>query len=469
MDVDQNGDGERDESIPPEPVSRSHSPGFEETNGETEMEMERHAPEQARMTPTLTNGQSIGVQSDQVAELASETTLLTVPDGKHVMHTAWNPQDPNVLAVAGEALCRIWKLAKRPPASSDPAVDEYHDLLEPFETALVTTIAWSPTGEILAMATKDTPKATSVQIGLVSLFSKSGTSIDELPYTDDGIIAFKWSPNGGLLLGIIASGAAESTLVVWEVDNPGTKCYHKLEGVVRDAAWVDKAHFVVCGHDVIAYFVFDGQNITLERVRAENEQRHRWSHLRFDSTTKTMAIAAEDESVLAIINSSDELATTFAHEEEITALEYRPTPNPQAFSPSSPCLLATSALDGKIKLWDAQRPFNLITTLELGKETPPMAISFTPDGYLVAAANWNRVLIWNPDYTTTPKASWRGDCGQWQSLATNGHDQDSGIGEEDEQIPQHSLSWDADGGKIAYGLRNQVCRQTRMFIQKKKC
>lgn len=469
MDVDGNGDGEREESDFPEPVSRSHSLGLEETKSEIEMELERQAPEQARMTPTLTNGQSVGVQSDKVAELASETTLLTVPDGKHVIHTAWNPQDPNILAVAGEALCRIWNLARRPPASSDPALGEYHDLLEPFETALVTTIAWSPNGEILAMATKDTQRATSVQIGLVSLFSKRGTSIDELPYADDGIIAFKWSPNGRLLLGIISSGAAESTLVIWDVENPETKCYHRLDGVVRDAAWTDRARFVVCGHDVIAYFTFDGHNVTMERVRAENEQRHRWSHLRFDSATKTTAIAAEDESVLAIINSSDELVTTFAHEEEITALEYRPTPNPQPFSPSPPCLLATSALDGKIKLWDAERPFDLVTTLELGKETPPMAISFTPDGYLLAAANGNRVLVWNPEYSTTPKASWRGDSGQWQSLATNGHDQDSGIGEEDEQIPQHSLSWDADGGKLAYGLRNQVRFQSRMFVQKKNC
>ena len=453
MDVD---DIEPDQSEQPEPVSPSHSAGMEECKSELEMDMERHAPEPARMTPTLANGQSVGVQSDQVAELVSETTL-TVPDGKHVMHTAWNPRDPHILAVAGEALCRIWNLAKRPPASSD-------DLLDHFETALVTTIAWSPDGEILAMATKYTQKAAFVQIGLVSLFSKRGRSIDELPFTDDGIIAFRWSPSGNLLLGIISSGATESTLVIWDVANPETKAYHSLDSVVRDAAWTNKSHFMVCGHDLIAYFAFDGQNITLVRIRDENERRCKWSHLRFDPATQTAAVAAEDESVLAIINSSDQLVATSAHEEDITALEYRPMSNSLSITPSSRCLLATSALDGKIKLWDAQKPFDIVATLELGRETPPMAICFPPNGQLVAAANWNRVLIWDPEYSTTPKACWRGESGQWQGLAANGLDHDSGIGEEDEQIPQHSLSWDVEGGKLAYGLRNQVCLSGRSSL-----
>ena len=219
---------------------------------------------------------------------------------------------------------------------------------------------------------------------------------------------------------------------------------------------------------MIAYFAFDGQSITMVRIRAENERRCKWSHLRFDPATQTAAVVAEDESVLAIINSSDELVATSAHEEDITALEYRPMSSFLSVTPSSRCLLATSALDGKIKLWDVQKPFDIVTTLELGRETPPMAICFPPDGHLVAAANWNRILIWDPEYSTTPKACWRGEPGQWQGLAANGLDQDSGIGEEDEQIPQHSLSWNVESGKLAYGLRNQVSYQNLFFYLEAK-
>ena len=462
MEIDQNGERNYDDLEVPEPISSSHSPGLDEEKPDG-MEVDRHAPEQARMTPTLNNGQSVGGQSDKVTELASETTLVNFQYGKHVIHTAWNPQDPGILAIAGEALCRIWNLAKRPPTSDDSPPGEFHDLLEPSETALVTTIAWSPDGETLAMATQDTQKTTMLQIGLVSLFTKGGMSIDELHYTGDGVITFKWNPTGEFLLGIISSGASESTLRVWNVRESDIKSYLRLDGVVRDAAWIGKTEFVICGHDIIRYFNFDGQHIILGRDCSEDKRKHNWSHIRYDIATNTTAIAAEEESILAIISSSDELHTTHAHEEDITALEYRPIPNPLSVSLTSPCLLATSSLDGKIKLWDAQKPFHVVTTLELGRESPPIAISFTPDGYLVAAANWNKVLIWNPEYSSAPKARWKGKPEQWQSVAMNGLDHDSGIGEEEEQIPQHSLSWDVDGGKLAYGLRNQVCSVMRSF------
>ena len=84
-----------------------------------------------------------------------------------------------------------------------------------------------------------------------------------------------------------------------------------------------------------------------------------------------------------------------------------------------------------------------------------MAIEFTADGSFLAAASWNRVMIWDPTKGGLPTAIWRGEMGHWQGHATNGVDQDSGIGEE-EDIPAHSLSWDAQGGRLAYGLRNQV-------------
>lgn len=155
------------------------------------------------------------------------------------------------------------------------------------------------------------------------------------------------------------------------------------------------------------------------------------------------------------MDASDKLHTTLAHIDQITSLAFQPVTNPSAYSLSSPRVLATSALDCTIRLWDIQRPFDLLVSLSLGPAVPPMAINFTPDGYLVAAASWNRVAIWNPEKPTVPMAIWNGDPDQWHGLAMNGMDQDSGIGEE-EDIPPHSLSWDANGGKLAYGLKSQV-------------
>ena len=493
MEMEPNGYSRPD---PPEPTSASNSPAAESPNAmigriregaENSMDVDvdvddvddAPAPEHASTTmmgmgigmgmmglalaPTLTNGESVGVQSDKVQELGPETSLLSVPD-KNVMHTAWNPRDPQILATGGEALCRIWTVSTKTsgngmtPASSGNTTQEqqqqqqnYVDTLDPSDNSMVTTMAWSPDGEVLAVATRSD---TADWIGRVSLWDKYGKSLDELPTAQDMILKFCWNPAGTHLLGITSTGRGGSALVVWDSSSSDVMPPFQLDDVVTDAAWTDDQNFTICGHNIIVNMCLDSQGIVALHTRNEQEKFHNWTHIRFDPASHTTAIVAEDSAVLGIIDDSGSLRITSAHAAEITALAYQPLLNPSSYSSSSPRLLATSSVDGTIKLWDANQPFTTVHVLNLGHNTPPMAIGFTPDGYLVAAASWNRVLIWIADIGGMPKASWKGE-GKWQSLAVNGIDQDSGIGEEEEG-PTHSLSWDADGRKLAYGLGSQV-------------
>ena len=418
------------------------------------------------VTPTLTNGESVGVQSDKVRELGPETSLLGVPD-KNVMHTAWNPRDPRILATGGEALCRIWTVLTKTsgnhlsPASARDTKPEqqqqqqqpqYVDTLDPSDDSVVTAMAWSPDGKILVVATRSD---TSDWTGAVSLCDKNGKSVDELPTAQDMVLIFRWNPSGTHILGITSTGRGSSALVVWDTRSSDALPPFQLDDVVTDAAWSDDQQFTICGHNIMVTMTVDAHGIVALHNRNEPEKFQNWTHIRFDPTSHTTAVAAEESAILGIIDASGSLKITTAHDAEITALAYQPISNPSSYSPRSPRLLATSSLDGNIRIWDAHQPFTTVHVLSPGRNTPPMAISFTPDGYLVAAASWNRVLIWNADIGGMPKASWKGEPGKWQSLTVNGIDQDSGIGEEEEG-PTHSLSWDADGGRLAYGLGNQV-------------
>lgn len=479
------------------------------------MEDDAPAPEDARMTLTLTNGQSVGVQSDQVTELGPETITLSLPD-HNVMHTAWNPRDPAVLATAGHALCRIWSVrpshnshdshdshnshtpkspttsladshnARNPinPINShqfnqpnlphhsdhpDHLIDSntnnntlhpphsakdlpYVDILDPSdEASLVTTMAWRPDGDVLAVATRNT---VSDWTGVVSLWSKSGKSIDELPSAQDMVLIFRWSQSGTYLLGITSSGRDSSALVIWNTRSSQALPPLQIDGVVTDAAWTGDRRLTVCGHGIITEVVIEGESLVIVDNRGDTENTERWTNIQYDTATKTTAVAAEESGMLGILHASSHLRTTVAHDAEITALAFQPILDPSSYLPTSPRLLITSSLDGTVKVWDAKNPFSNIHILGLGRSTPAMAISFTPDGDLVAAANWGRILIWNAETGGMPKASWNGDQGRWQSLA-NGVDQDSGIGEEEDGLT-HSLSWDADGRKLAYGLGSQV-------------
>lgn len=407
-------------------------------------------PIQGLMTLTLSNGQSVGVQSDKVVELGAESTTLTVSD-RNVLHTAWNPQDPTILATGGLALCRIWTTV----------TSVYVDILDPNDDSLVTAMAWSPSGNVLAVATRsDTSDWTST----VSLWTKSGKSIAELPAALDMVLIFRWNPSGSHLLAITSSGRGTSALVIWDVQSSQALSPFQLPHVVTDANWSDDRKFLICGHGIIAESIIEGEKITGFHSRDDVDKDQSWTNLHFDLSTRTVAFAADESAMLGIIHPSGKLHTIIAHDAELTALAFQTHEDHVSSQINSPRLLVTSSLDGDIKIWNAKCPFTTIHSLSLGRGVPAMAMSFSPDGYFVAAANTNRILIWDSKEGGTPKASWSGELGTWQG-PTSGLDQDSGIGEVDDQ-PTHSLSWNSDGSNLAYGLGSQV-RRIREHLQSK--
>ena len=462
MELDQNGFAHHE---PPEPKLSMDSPADEgQTAAEgAGMELDDDAPEPDDSRMSLTNGPSVGVQSDRVADLGPETSVLTVPQ-RNVLHTAWSPTDPLLLAVAGDALCRIWTVTKSEESPGPPSPSHrYVDVLEQGDDSAVTALAWSPNGEILAVATRNDD---ADHIGEVSLWSKHGKSIDSLLAAQDMLITFKWNPAGSHLLGITSSGRGSSALIIWDVRSSQALPAFQLDHVATDAVWCDDHKFIICGHSLVAECIVDSSNNISFNNSTGSELYCNWTYARYDTVTQSAAIAAEDSGVLALLKADGQVHTKTAHSAGITAVAFEPIIDASSYSPFSPRRLATSSLDGEIHIWDVARPFSTLHVLNFGRANPPMAMSFTPDGYLVAAANTNRVLFWNAETGGVPKAAWRGDHLSTSSGTefgnkredTNGTlymDGDSGIGEEDEGCT-HSLSWDTNGGRLAYGIGSQV-------------
>ncbi|MCJ1280780.1 hypothetical protein MMC26_000097 [Xylographa opegraphella] len=419
-------------------------------------------------TPTLTNGRSVGVQSDKVAELGPGTTVLRVPEKKNVTHAAWNPRDPRILATGGTALCRLWTLAYVPAAPTSPSVDapdgspkQYTptDLLDGSENCFVTSMAWSPDGEYLAVAHY---ASSPVSRGMIVTCTKDGAMLDELPGGTDMVLNLAWNASGSLILGVTHSDDVDSTLVVWDVQTGSSMQPFHLPTAVLDAAWTEDRKFVVCGNGLIAESHIEDHSIdALRSTRLGVDSSCEWSKIRYDDVTHSMAIAAETSGDLAIVDSSGTMRVKRAHDAEITGLVYQPLSNPATFPDSVPRLLATASIDGSIKIWDARRPFDLVQSFGLGSASPALAMSFTPDGYLVAAASWDKVLFWKAEGRGMPTATWRGKDGEWQTGLDHHMD---GVDDDDDdemRMDTHSLSWDAHGKKLAYGLRDQVCIGTR--------
>ncbi|KAL8730319.1 MAG: hypothetical protein Q9181_004706 [Wetmoreana brouardii] len=461
MDLDQNGFAQHE---PPEPRSLNSPADDGQTAAEgTIMDVTDDAlePDDPRMT--LTDGPSVGVQSDKVAELGTETSVLGLPQ-RNVLHAAWSPTDPQLLAVAGDALCRIWTLTKTPDRPNPNR--HFVDILEQGDDSAVTAMAWSPNGQTLAIATKsdDTDRP-----GEISLWSKDGKSLDNLLAAQDMVIGFRWNPAGTLLLGITSSGSGSSALTIWDVHTSQSLPPFLIDHIITDAAWYDDHRFLVCGHSFVADCVVDLYNSLSFHDRTNEDLHRNWIYARYDAITQSMAIAAEETADLAILTSTGHSRTT-AHSAEITAIAFQPISNPPPYSDSSPRRLATSSLDGDIRIWDVTNPFSILHEVHLGRSNPAMAIRFTPDGYLFAAASANRVLIFNAETRGVPRAVWRGESlittsgTGFGSKIEDGNgamimDGDSGIGEEDEG-GTHSLTWDVDGARLAYSMGSQDASDT---------
>lgn len=461
IDLDRNGFSQHE---PPEPTSL-HSPA---DDGQTaaegiNMDVTDDAPEPDDPRMTLTNGPSVGVQSDKVTELGPETSVLLVPQ-RNVLHAAWSPTDPHLLAVAGDALCRIWTVTKTSDAPHDrPSPNhQFVDILEPGDDSTVTAMAWSPDGQTLAVATRNDDLE---RAGEVTLWSKQGKSMDSLLAAQDYCILFKWNPAGTHLLGIMTSGNGCSALTVWDTHSSQALRPIVLDHVAIDAVWYDNHKFLVCGNSLVAECTVDSHNSLSYFNRVEPDLDRHWTHARYDAMTQTAAIAAEGSADLAVVVSDGQSRIT-AHNAEITAIAFQPITHPSSYFPLSPRRLATSSLDGGIRVWDITNPFSVLYEIHLGQANPPMAISFAPDGYLIAAASANRVLFWNAETGGPPRAIWRGDFSSRHSGTVFGSkgedgdgrmimDGDSGIGEEDERST-HTLSWDIDGAKLAYASGSQV-------------
>lgn len=444
----------------PEPVSPTDYSPAEDGHITNGMDIDDDADAPGSPSPedqlvlTITNGESIGVQSEKVAELGPRTNILTVPEQTHVERTAWNPKDPTILAAGGEALCRFWYGSRKAAFDDNPNQKSYIDLIDPSQRSTVTAMAWSPSGELFAVATRDD---SSEWAGSVTLWSKTGKALDDLSAAQDMVFALRWSPSGSQLLGITSAGADSSSLTLWDIPSNQPMLPYQLPNIILDAAWTSNNQIIICGHDIIASSLLEGGQILTLHKRLEPLVQQNWTHIRYDSRSHTTALAAEESGVLGLIDASNALRTVTAHDDEITALDYQPIINLSAYHASAPRLLATSSNDGTIKIWDAKRPFNTVHTLSLGFAIPAIAMSFTPDGYLVAAANGNRVMIWNAEAGGLPKASWKGLLGKLSNGSlTNGDGTEASIMEKGTGAPNPSLSWDAEGGKLALGVGSQV-------------
>ncbi|KAI9797498.1 MAG: hypothetical protein M1835_000054 [Candelina submexicana] len=512
MEIDRNGYSHAG------PSPKADTPSPPSLAAEADVAQALQDLQEPEPTNTLTNGNSVGVQSDKVVELGPETSLFldldetkagnsvattdatTNMNGRDaaghdpssngvggiggvgprrgsvsvststgtcsVTHLAWNPRDAAILATAGDALSRIWNLTALASTTQNshmtngngfdstaqtnghtPSIqsNDYKNLVGPSERSLITACSWSPDGETLAVATRD---LTADWDGEATTWSKDGQMLHVLPAGHDMILSLEWNPVGSLLLGIATNGQG-STILLWDSSTGQHLTDLNSGDNMKDAAWMTETDFICCGDGrMIRCRTGTNGAVPAISVVQDIETEVKWLNLKCDVAHEVIAITAEEDGVIGVARGSADLSVHMAHEAPITRFEFRPAPKWLTEASNTPSYLLTASTDGNVRLWKIDdSSFEMMQNFSMGASVPAMAADFSPDGSLIAAASYRRLLIWDVEKASVPIASWNPGTEQWPT-----EEEVMETGSSDD----HLLKWQVDGGRLAYGLGNRL-------------
>ena len=298
------------------------------------------------------------------------------------------------------------------------------------------------------------------------------------------ITSLRWQNVGNRLVGF-AFGGQESSLVLWDLHQTyaagsGMQSINVPEAI-HDVDWASHGNVsMVCaaGRGVV-YQCRAATDFAIEHKWASNSSDDEtWDFVKCSwwSEESTIIIAAAADSASLWIPTRD-ITLGNVHSAPITSLHLRPTsiihPNQHSIHD-----FATASLDGTIKLWRLNDQLHELTCLFKisiggGLDFPVLASNFSPDGSHFAAASYDRMMIWDANAGGSPIAKWdisakseigwRGTELKEQRANKSSQQEPNGMAVDNEDDieteagdPDHSLSWDASGKRLAFGLGTQV-------------
>jgi transducin (beta)-like 1 len=254
-------------------------------------------------TPIVTNGPEQGTQVDKVTELSSETTFLTLSDNPMsdkpvLLHCAWNPRDPSILAAAGsDALARLWNISR--VATMSDAADHVNGIIPPYldltdnntaSNSTVGALCWTSDGTAVALAS-DSADEDSARI---TIWGVDGSLLQSYGGFEPPITFLQWNPSNKLLLALMPED--EGTAIT--IFEPSTQAivahplppYRSVEHSF-DATWINDQDFVICGGDVLSTFRWDGK-ISLTN-KFETREDHGLVNVTYDKYSRLLATSSE--------------------------------------------------------------------------------------------------------------------------------------------------------------------------------
>lgn len=436
---------------------------------DTDGELQADAPTDAipAVIHTLNTGESVGIQvaPAKIADLVPSTAILDAPGDNQLTRSLWSPHEQSMLTSRGDTTCGLWRDVNN---TSKPV---YHELLgyRDGDDSLVTALAWEPTGSVLAVAT------CSQGFGELHLFDgRSLDLLETLPASQRVILQLQFQSSGFRLVGLAPydDDSASSSILLWDMAN-GLSAADPLSLTVPET--LEDIDCVVSGANAYVWAT-GGQAVYQCRAFSELKLEHkfssaslndsaRWAFVKsaWRSPADSLLVAASSGEIGSLWLPAKNILRRDAHQAAITGLQIRPAPAIGSDQRSTTDF-ATSSEDGSVKIWRVEPSNNsLHTTVKLTFGQPMFlkTLSYSPDGFCLAAASNNSVRIWNAEHGYNQMAVWQGPV-EWkgnhlkdEDMMSNGA-MSSNWGDGNASALDHCLTWDPDSKKLAFSLGSQV-------------
>lgn len=311
---------------------------------------------------------------------------------------------------------------------------------------------------------------------------------------------------------------------VFNVTTRSVACMTEDDMPIEDAAWVNDTRVIACGDKSLNLFnVETTQMQDITRLASITTDRA-WAIIRYDAVTKQACCVAPNDNTIALLVLGDDeyegpqssplgkgsdlsssrrgysqvaegTETGFRIRVEasqqgdgITAMEWQPltaetaqsqrnettmdvddaiptSPMQRSSDPSTTRILATSARNGTVTLWNAAMAASAeaiqpLRTLLMPDSIPALALAFSPNGRYVAASGTDTVCIWiveeAPGTSGTAATLESRDKPFAVWTAAEGSDVHAESDADCEAWPYQCLSWNSAGTRLACSTHKTV-------------
>jgi len=411
---------------------------------------------------TLELGNSVGIQSESRIEYSvPEMVINTMIPGSDIVHLTWHPQIPSHFMATGGSIWRRWEVPASPSAPlTGITSSDFGSAAANGKKFYIDAVAWSPCGEYLALVMETE----------ISLYGKRGTMLKildqdckgaDLSHNVGTVLSLRWNSDSTLLLAassIVSEAPASSKneprgrLTVWNIELESLSTSLSTTKPALDACWVPDNGILACGEHFIVWHDSDKPDASPKQMHTDIV----WDKVAYEQSTNTALFLAPEAMTLGIWDlTSLSFRQQPVHESLVSSFALQPL---QARYPTR--FVATCCVAGNIKLWSYMQNdggvLECVQDFHMENDVPAMAVAFSPGGDKIAAAGGSQIQVWEARVGGKILAKWEalsddeGRNGDAMDTHRNVNSQLEEM-EDDDEEPFHTLSWNSDGTRLAYG------------------